>query len=308
MNSKATANPILTQTAYKFMQDSSEFVGRSLFPIFNTREQAAQYYVFDRENALNVPTNIQRAPGAGYSRSLMSLSDDSFACKEYGHEEPVDDIEKAKYTSALNADSAAVERSTNIVMVNHEIRAHALATSGAVQSSTPGTKWDAGSSDPIGDVDAVRELIHDNCGLDANTMVISRDVFNVLKELPAIVDKIKYTQRGIITADLLAPIFGVQKVLVAGVITNSAAEGQALSPAKIWGDDVILAHVNSAQNLKAPNFGRTFAWSKFTGTKGILVKSYRQEEINSDVHRVTQNVDEKLVGAECGYRLSDVLV
>lgn len=307
MTSKATANPILTQTAHKFTQNASEFVGKVLFPTFLTGEQAAQYYVFDRENALNIPTEIQRAPGTGYARSVMKLSDDSYSCKEYGHEEPVDDVEKAKYASALNADNASVTRSTNIVMINHEIRAHALATGGGVTSSTPATKWDAAGADPIGDIDAAREVIHDNCGLDANTMVISRDVFNVLKELPGIVDKIKYTQRGIITADLLAPIFGVQRVAVAGIVTNSAAEGQTVSPAKIWGDDVILAHVNSAQDLKAPNFGRTFAWTRFTGAKGVLVKSYRDEPINSDVHRVTQNVDEKLVGAECGYRLSDVL-
>lgn len=307
MTSKATANPILTQTAHKFMTNASEFVGRALFPSFLTGEQAAQYYVFDRENALNIPTNIQRAPGTSYARSVMKISDDSYSCKEYGHEEPVDDTEKGKYASALDADTASVARSTNIVMVNHEIRCHALATSGSVTSSSPSTKWDASSPDPIGDVDAAREVIHDNCGLDANTMIISRDVFNILKELAVVVDKIRYTQRGVVTADLLAPIFGVQRVLVAGVVTNSAAEGQTISPAKIWGDDVVLAHVNSAQDLKAPNFGRTFAWTQFTGRNGVLVKSYRQEEINSDVHRVTQNTDEKLVGAECGYLLSNVL-
>lgn len=307
MTSKATANPILTQTAVKFMHNAKEFAGSALFPIFLTGEQAAQYYVFDRENALNIPKNIQRAPGTGYARSLMKLSDDSYSCKEYGHEEPVDDIEKAKYASALDADNASVTRSTNIVLVNHEIRSHALATGSGVTSSTPGTKWDAADPDPVGDVDAAKEVIHDNCGLDANTMIISRDVFNILKELSVILDKIKYTQKGVLTPELLAGVFNVENLVVAGTVTNSAAEGQTISPAKIWGDSVVLAHVNKAQDLKAPNFGRTFAWSKFTGRKGILVKSYREEKINSDIHRATQNTDEKLVGAECGYHLSDVL-
>ncbi|MGE9267642.1 MAG: hypothetical protein ACQKBY_06060 [Verrucomicrobiales bacterium] len=307
MNSKATANPILTQTAVKFMHNASEFAGRALFPTFSTNEQASQYYVFDRENALNIPTDIQRAPGSSYKRSVMTLSDDSYACKDYGHEEPVDDVEKAKYASALDADRAAVTRSTNIVMVNHELRAKALATGAGVATSSPSTKWDAASADPIGDVDAVREVIHDNCGLDANTMVISRDVFNVLKELDVILQKIKYVQKGIVTADLLAPIFSVERIVVAGIVRNSAAEGQTVSPSKIWGDSVILAHVNSAQDLKAPNFGRTFNWSKMSGRAGMMVKSYRQEEVNSDVHRVAQYTDEKLVGAECGYHLSSVL-
>lgn len=307
MNSKATANPILTSAAVKFMHNANEFAGRALFPTFFTNEQAAQYYVFDRENALNIPTDIQRAPGTAYKRSVMKLSDDSFSCKEYGHEEPVDDVEKAKYASALDADRASVARSTNIIMVNHEIRCYNLATGAGVTSSSPSTKWDQASADPIGDVDAAREVIHDSCGMDANTMIISRDVFNVLKELDVIVDKIKYTQKGIVTADLLAPIFNVEKVIVAGVVRNSAAEGQTVSPAKIWGDSVVLAHVNSAQDLKAPNFGRTFNWVKMSGRDGVQVKTYRDEPINSDVHRAAQYCDEKLVGAECGYHLSNVL-
>jgi len=307
MNSKAMANPILTQTATKFMSNADEFVGRALFPLFFTAEQAAEYYVFDKENALNVPKDIQRAPGTGYARSVMKISDDAYSCKEYGHEEPVDDVEKAKYASALDADNASVTRSSNIVLVNHELRAHRLATSSAVPSSAPGAKWDAANSEPLTDVNIAREIIHDSCGLDPNTMVISRDVYNVLSEHPLILDKFKHTQKGVITADLLAAVFKVDRVLVAGVVTNSAAEGQVISPAKIWGDDVILAHVNTAQDLKAPNFGRTFAWTKFTGREGVMVKTYRDEAINSDIHRVTQHSDEKLVGAECGYRLTDVL-
>lgn len=307
MNSKATVNPILTTTAVKYMHNANEFAGRALFPMFMTNEQAANYYVFDRENALNIPKDIQRAPGSHYSRSVMKLSDDAYACKEYGHEEPVDDVEKAKYASALDADRASVTRSTSIVAINHEIRCYNLATGGGVTSSSPSIKWDAASADPIGDVDAAREIIHDNCGLDANVMVIPRDVYNVLKELDVIVNKIRYVQKGIMTPDLLAPIFGVDRVVIAGLVTNGAAEGQTISPAKIWGDSVVLAHVNTMQDLKAPNFGRTFNWAKMSGANGIQVKSYRDEPINSDVHRAAQYTDEKLVGAECGYHLSSVL-
>lgn len=64
-----------------------------------------------------------------------------------------------------------------------------------------------------------------------------------------------------ITEQILAAVFGVSEVLVAGGLVNTAAEGLSLNPASIWGDTVILAHVESAQDLSAPNFGRTFAWS-----------------------------------------------
>lgn len=307
MNSTATANPVLTQTAVKFALNAKEFVGLSLFPVFMAGEQAAPYYVFDAENFLNVPKNIQRAPGSAYSRSSMKLSDDSYSCKNYGHEEPVDDTEKAKYASALDADKSASARATGIVMLNHELRCHAKATGADVPTSSPTTKWGDPAANPIGDVDAAKEVIHDSCGLDANVMVISRTVFNILKERTDILEKIKYTQAGVITADLLAAVFGVDEVRVAGALTNTAAEGQAAVASKIWGESVVLAHVSKAQDLKAPNFGRTFNWAKMSGPKGIQIKSYREDKIDSDVHRACQHTDEKLVGAACGYHLSSVL-
>jgi|ERR1041384_2764021 hypothetical protein len=307
MTSKVTVNPVLQETAVKFVQNASAFIGRRLFPLFNTRQQSESYYVFDRENMLNVPTNIRRAPSAPYSRSVMKLSDDNYNCREYGHEEPIDDGERDKYASALDADKAATTRATNIIMVNEELRVKALATSNAVPTSAAATKWDAAGGDPIGDIDAIKEIIRKGCGLNANVMSINKDTFNVLKELPAILDKIKYTQRGIVTADLIAAVFGVDTLLVAESVINGAAEGQTITPNDIWGDDVIVAHVESAQDLKAPNFGRTFSWVAQSGPGGVIVESYRQDEIKSDVFRARNFVDEKLVGAECGYRLSDVL-
>lgn len=307
MKSSATANPLLTTVAAKFLANANEFVGKQLFPMFMTNEQAANYYVFDKQNALNVPILTPRAPGAAYGRSVMRLSDDTYSCKDHGHEEPVDDVEREKYASSFDADKSAIARVTNIIAVNHELRSYNLATSGAVASSSPSTKWNDSSPDIFGDVDAAREVIHDNCGLDPNVMVISRDVFNVLKELDAVLQKIKYVQKGIVTADLLAPIFGVERVLVAGIVRNTAAEGQSVTASKIWGDSVILAHVNSSQDLKAPSFGRTFNWAKMSGRQGVMVKTYRDDQINSFVHQVIQHTDEKLVGAECGYHLSNVL-
>lgn len=307
MKSSATANPILTQLAAKFMQDPAGFVGLQLFPLFLTGEQSASYYVMNEENLLNVPRNIQRGPGGAYSRSMMKVSDDSYNCREFGHEEPVDDRERKKYANAFDADQAAVSRIANIIRYNHETRVRDKVINAPVPTSSPSTKWNADGSDPIHDVDTAKASIRKNCGLEANTMVVNVDVFTTLKEHEAITGKIQYSERAIVTAQILAAIFGVNRFLVAGAVESSATEGQALNPSYIWGDSVILAHVETSQDLLAPNFGRTFAWIGETGPDGILLETYRQDEIRSDVHRGRQDVDEKIIGAKCGYHLSDVL-
>ena len=303
MITTATANPVLSQLLVKFMQDAREFVGLKLFPFFFTPLQSAAYYVFDRDNMLNAPGSISRAPGGPYSRTRMRLSDDAYNCREFGHEEPVDDRERKKYSIAFDADAAAVRRLAYILMLDYEKRTQGKAAT--LAANAPASVWDDyTNSNPMTDVDAGREVIHNNTGLDPNLLVISRPVFFKLKEHPKILDKIKYTQRGIVTPDLLAPVFGVDEVAVAGGIQNSAAEGQAVNPANIWGKDVYLAHVSAAQDLQSPTFGRTFAWTQETGPEGVLIESYRDETIRADVHRARQDCDEKILGNEAAYRIA----
>lgn len=307
MNATATANPVLTTLVNKFTQDPKTFVAPYLFPTFYAGEQSADYYVFDAENLLDVPRDISRAPSAAYKRMVSKLSDDTYNCKEFGIEEPVDDRERKKYSKSFDADKAAAMRIGNVLLLNREFRARAKALT-IPNTASPGTKWDAGGT-PIADVDVAKEVIHNACGMDPNLLVLPRNVFNCVKRLAAFIDLVKYTQKGVMTEDLLAELFGVDRVVVAGGIENKANEGQAVNPGQIWVDDVVLAHVDPSQDLKAVNFGRTFAWTGETGGGDnlALVESYRDEEIRSDVHRGRHDVDEKITGSECAYLLSNVL-
>lgn len=307
MKSSATANPVLQVTAVKYLQDTAGFVATKLFPRFSAGLQSASYYVFNKENMLNVPLNIQRAPSAPFSRSQMVLSDDTFNCRDYGHEEPVDDRERKKYASSLDSDNAAIRRCTNVILINQEKRVFTKATSASVPTATPSYKWDNYSdSNPIYDVDVGKNAVRLACGLFVNMMTFSYPTFLVLKEHPKIIDKIKYSQRGVVTAEILAEVFGVDQIAIAGATINTAAEGQTVTPADIWSDNVVLSHVETAMDLMAPNFGRCFQWDGIVGPDGVIVQSYREDKIDSDVHRVRQDQDEKLVGPECGYNISDV--
>ena len=307
MKSNITINPILGVTATMYAAGADQYVAKQLFPVFPTGQQAAGFFKFDAENMLNVPALIARAPGTPYSRGRTSASEDTYNTRDYGHEESVDDRQRKKYASAFDADKAAVRRAMRVVLVNQEVRAHALATSAGVPNSAVSTKWDAGGADPIGDVKAAREVIRINSGMNANTLLLTQPVVDVLSELPIMLDKIKYTQRGIVTPDLLASVFGVDRIIVAKTVANSANEGQALTPADIWGDDAILAYVDGSRDLEMPTFGRIFHWTEEVGSEGVIVESYREDSPRSDIHRVRNDSDEKLVAAACGYRLSDLL-
>lgn len=310
MKSTATANPVMTGHAVQFMRSPAGFVGLALFPAFSSGIQSSDYYVWDRANALNIPQNIRHAPGAGFARTKMQVSDDAYNCKDYGIESPVPDETRKKYANAFNADLAAVKRNVDIIRVNHEIRVKTLATGGSVPTAAVAQTWNNDASKPKQDVDAVKEIIRKNCGLRPNVMQITEAHRLRLIEHPVIADRIKYTSGGNTSLQQLAAYFEIDRIVIAEQVINSAAEGQAITPADIWGTDVILAHVNNSQDLSVPTFGRTFYWSEFgSGSSDvpIMIETYRDETVASDIHRSRHFTDEKIVFAEAGYRLTGAL-
>ena len=326
MYSSATANPVITALFVEFLQQAKDFVGAQVAPPFFTGEQSARFYKFKKENMLNAPDTIKRAPGSKYSRGRFELSDDSYACDEYGHEEPIDDGMVKKYKNYFSADRAAMRRIAYVMLYNYETRVQALA--GALSGYTPAIPWNVfsptnpngdGSSNPFTDINYGRELIHDAIGMDPNTLVLPRDVFYALREHPLVRDKIKYTQPAFVTPEILAPAFEVEKILIPGGLKNTANEGQTASVSKIWGKDVYLLVVNDTQDMSAPNAFRTFVWteentaalqatgviSPYEGDTDIaIVESYRDESIRSMVHRARQSTDEVTQSSSAAFRIS----
>jgi len=309
VNSKATFNPLLTAAAGEFVVNEAEYVGTKLFPVFQTSTRAGTYPVWKRENLLNAPDIQERAPGGSYPILSLELGEEKFATKDYGVRVPLDDRQREIYKANIDADRGKVQRGVRALMINKEKRAHALATDASVPNSSPTTKWDDPSANIIGDVDVIREAIHDNCGMDPNIAIIPRHVFNSLKENEAILQKYRHVHGGAVTADMIASVLNVGKIVIAGQVINSAAEGQAVSVDRIWGDSVIIAHVNSAIDIEAPTFGRTFAWGGYSGSGNgeIAVSSYKDEDANSMIHRMRHDVEEVIASEACGYHLSNVL-
>ena len=182
-----------------------------------------------------------------------------------------------------------------VILVNQEVRAQALAV--RLRCSDQRGRHGLGPGELRSDRRRQhgREVIRLNAGTLPNTWVINEPTFNVLSEHAKVTDKIKYSQKGIITEDLLTQVFKIPNLLVARTVANSANEGQALTPADIWGKDCILAYVDASPDLSSPTFGRIFSWTEEAGADGVIVESYRDDDIRSDVIRVRNDADEKLV-------------
>jgi hypothetical protein len=325
MDTTATLNPILTGVANGFMRARDGFVGRRLFPGFASALQAAAYYLFTAAELAQVGNAAKRAPGTPYPRLKRTVSNDKFAAENYGFEAPVPDEDRKKYAAFFDADIAATRQLVDSITIGHEIRVYNKVTDASVPTAALAVPWNSGVSNPRQDVDVAREQIRLNIGLLPNIMVISQPILNVLALHPKLVDLFKYTRPGVLNEQILAAYFGVDEVVVAKNVIATNNEGQAFTPADIWGNLVALAHVNDAQDLMVPSFGRTFYWTAFTsevtpptggtgpgmimggGPDLLSITSYRDETVKSDIHRSEHYTDEKLTAAKAGFTLTSVL-
>jgi hypothetical protein len=307
MKSTATANPVVSGMFQKFMRDTAGWVAEAIAPTFNSAEQSAQYYVFDRENSLMVPTDIKRAPGAPHKEVSMQISDDFYNCENYGIGCKVPDEIRKKYANFLDADSAAANRIADTLKINRELRVKALVTDTAVvPNATPVIKWDQPDCNPKVDVDAARENIRLGIGRRPNTMVMSETVRLACENNPEIRKAFQLAINGRVTNDMLRAYFNIDNIVIADQVLATNVEGRTLTSADIWGEEVLLAFVRPGQDLMLLNFARSFNWTEIAPIDG-KIKTIRLGDEESDKHNTDHATDEKIVCAHGGFLLTDTL-
>jgi hypothetical protein len=324
MITTATLNPIATWFANLFMRVAGGFVSDGIFPEFPAPMQSANYYVFEAGDAANVPLLVPRAPGAPYQRIQTKLGSDTYNCENFGLEAPAPDEERKKYGAYFDLDKLKVNRITDTIRVNNELRAVGI-INGLTTAAAIAIPWNDPASNPKGDVDAAKEEVRKSSGMRATTLVISEPTFLVLQYHPKLVDLFKFTTPGVLNEQKLAAYFGLQEVLVAWNVQATNNEGQVFTASDIWGNMAFVAAVSRAQDLEVPTFGRRFHWTAFTsevttqdssgptmaagggGPELMQIFTYRDEAIKSDVHRGDNYVAEKVVAGGAGYRLDGCL-
>ena len=224
------------------------------------------------------------------------MSSATYSCTEISAGKWVPDEVVRNADAPLQPFSEATEFATDKVLLRRErdVAADVFGT-GWSTSSTPSTLWDDDASDPITDVEVGREALVGLIGREPNVMVVGRNAYTDLLHHPDLLDRIKYTQTGILTQQLLAQLFSVEKLLVGNAIYNTGAEGATESYSFIWGKHAFLGYVPAAAGLLQPAAGYTFVW----GTRSA--ETIRDEKRKAYLVRVAMHYDTKVVASDAGY-------
>ena len=238
----------LTNFAIKAIQEPANFIGDKVAPKVKVTKMADKYFKFTRGNWRT--TEDLRTSGNPSNRSVSpSLSTDSYLIEQRALHDIVgyDEIEEAD--SPLEPKQDTVSDLMEQLNINREKRiADSVFVTSAVADYTSlaaASQWGyTSSTTPIEDLDERFDAVLKNIGKDVNQVTMGKEVFTVLKNHADILERIKYTQKGIVTEDLLAAILDVDRVLVGKSVYMTTGEGVASeSTSFIWGKNVLCQHV-----------------------------------------------------------------
>jgi hypothetical protein len=290
---------VLTNISIGF--PNAGYVGDQLFPVVDVQKQSDKYHVFGRETWGPAHQDL-RAPGTVANEIPgLAVSLDSYFAGEHALQIAVHDEERENADAPLDPDREGTELVTSRILLGRELAIKTLATTAANYATNhsvtlSGTaQWnDYANSNPIGDIRTAVRQVHAAVQLRLNTAIMPYQVMSQLEDHPDFIERIKYSERGVLTEEIIGSIFGIPKIIVPEVGQNTAALGLAPVLGYLWGKDVILAYVPPRPGRKQVAYGYEFNWGLNRSTPQV-VDRWRETPRVSDVVRVRRRYDIKFV-------------
>lgn len=305
---------VLTNISIAFIQRAEDFVADSIFPVVPSEVQSDRYAVYARDDFFRNEMQ-RRAPGTASAGGGFRIDNSpSFRCDVWALHKDVDDQLRRNQRAPVDLDrdstiwltqQGLIRRDKEWVDSYFKTGLWTVDLDGVVAapSGVQFIQYDQAASNPIDDTRRRIWDIKEKTGFKPNVLVLGARVWMVLQDHPDFLDRIKYTQKGMVTPDLLAAVLELDRVVIAsGVEVTSEEEAATDTYAFLAGKHALLCYANPTPSLMQPSAGYTFAWSGLVGAgpQGNRIKSFRMEENEADRVEIEMAFDMKLVSADLG--------
>lgn len=307
--STATINVPLTTYAQGIMQDrlAAYKLANLLCPIVQVGAASGQFKVFDERNDFLVE-DMKRPIGGPRHRLGFDTSDDSYACKPYGVEIPVDDFELDLAGNQNPVAGELVTQGKMRSMLARKATGYAKRVVDFVFANlTPVAgrgNFSNADIDPIDQLDEQLEALSDTVGTTENiNLILSTNVWRKIRSNAKVKARLGITGGLSLTRQQLVDglLFPVNLEISALSYTGTKRGQATVAKASVVGSYAILLH-----SVPNPTIYDASAFKCFS-TSSVLVdavKTYREENANSDIHAMDWSEDIKRTGAACAKLLA----
>lgn len=318
-------NRPLTNISQMYMQQANDYIADKVFPVVPVMKQSDLYFKYTKGDWFRNLAQV-RAPGTESAGGGYNVTTDSYYAPVVAIHQDVDPQIRANTDVPLNADRDATMWVTNEMLLAREIDVVSVVLKTGTWTGsttggdiTPSPQWNLANSTPLEDIEQQIWSVKQTTGRFPNRFILGPRVWEVLKNHDEVVQRIKYTQRGVVTTDLLASLIappGVEnfQVLVASAIYNTANQGAAdslqfIAPTK----DALLLYAEPNPGIMVPSAGYIFTWTGLLGAGafGTVIQTIPMPWLGVGTNRIEGQLafGTKIVGADLGqYWLNAVSV
>lgn len=311
-------DPILTDFALGY--EDQTLHGERIFPLTRVNAQSGRYRVFDRSNWVIFPDRREPGTVANEVRG-GKWSLDRYKVVEHSLQSPIHDEEREEIAVNNAFDEAegldldperdATALITRSILLGHEkkvadtVRNTANYPAGHFVTLAGASQWDdytggaASTSNPVSDIRTALRKIKSATGRNANLMVIPSDGASYLEEHPRVVAR--FTNFRLTDEEAWRELTGFEgEILFVDSVYNAADNIDAAEViTSFWGKDVFIGVVDREGGQFTKTFGKTFV-RPYNGNIRPT-DFWREEDRKSDVVRVSQRYDVKIVSNVAGY-------
>lgn len=312
----------LTNISVAYLQDASAFIADKVFPVVPVKRQSDVFYVYNKGDFMRDEAQVRGAASESAGGDYGVESADPYYCRKHAFHKDVTPEERTNYDEPLDADTDATDFVSQKMLIRREMEwagkffksgVWGTEITGVADGATEGQtiQWDLATSNPIKDITGAGVAMASATGYKPNKLVLSPYAFNALKNHEDILDRIKYTQKGIVTTDLLATLFEVDNVYVAWGVVNSAKKGAADAVDFIYGKHALLCYSNPRPALRKPSAGYVFAWTGLegAGAYGNRIVRLPMDMLGLGTERIEGEIafDAKQICADMGIFFKDIV-
>lgn len=305
---------LLTNISVAYIQNTANFIAPRVFPAVPVDKLSDKYFIYTKNDWFRDEAE-KRGDTAETVGSGYTVSTTNYQCDVYALHKDIGDFLRMNADAPLRPDQEATEFITSRLLLRLEKQwATDFFTTGVWSSSdftgvagaagaNQFVQWsDYANSDPINDIENGKEAILGTTGFMPNTLVMGYQVFRQLQHHPDIVDRYKYTTNQVITEDLLARLFGVDRILVCRGISATNNEGATAAYSFIQGKAALLCYVPASPGLLTPSAGYTFLWRGISAGLGqpAVIRRFRIEPRRADRIEGEIAFVNKVIGSDLG--------
>ncbi len=301
LKKKRVVDQVLTNIARGY--NNTSHVALHLFPVVSVSKEGGKIPEFTKESFKIY--NTERAIRAKSNRiNPDNRNEIDYVLTEHDLEYPIDYREQDEdiLPSRLHA--------TTVVTDGISLRLEKLAAdvvqdlstfpSGNKVTLSSSDKFTNTSSNPFSVFETAKEAIRSKIAQRPNVCVLGASSYSALKEHPAVLDRIKYTQSAVVTKELLRQLLDFEELYIG----DSVYADDSGTFKDIWRDNVVIAYVPKTSN----NIPRSFYEPAFGYTlrkiNNPIVDTY-SEGGKVEIIRNTDIFVSKVVGSDAGYLIND---